>query len=366
VAKNIEALGGKLVKDAAYEFAYFDVVLPSRSLSQGIDLLSEALAHAKVDAVSLAAAKSRETKVSKGLLGSAERAAVSELLPELHPGNPLGAPLGFPEHEFNMLTIPLVERFYKERYVAENLTIVVTGDVDAQEVAGKVEAAFKDMPRGRAGSRSKPSERALAGPRAILRTNPETTTGAAVAIGFRGPVWGTSDALALDVLMALLVDGTASRTQQRLNSGDASFSTPAAIRQFETDGGSVTFSLLCDPDSLDAAEGELLRLVEQARSTQVSADEFRDGRARSSNATFSPVSIRAPGRATAIAALHGQPGSDEAWSAGLKAIRPEDLIAVGASTSTSSGRCCRDGPRQSRGDEEEFRSRPAFRRSRRY
>jgi len=329
MAKNVGTLGGKFVKDAAYEFAYFDLSLPSRSLNQGLDLLFESIAHAKVDAVTLASAKSHEVNRSAGMLGSAERAAVSSMLADLHPGNALGAPLGMPENEINLATIPLVERFYKEHYVAENLTIMVSGDVDAQEVAGKVEAAFKDMPRGRAGSRSKLSERALSGPRTMVRGTPEGVKGAAVAIGFRGPAWDTSDALAVDVLMALLVDGAASRTQRIFDSGNAAFLNSAAIRQFEIDGGSVTLSLLCHPDSLDDAEDELLKIVEQARSTPIQSDEFEMAvSAVLQRDLFSRIDQTGVGRATAVAVLRGMPGGDEVHVQRLKALRPEDLIAV--------------------------------------
>ena len=329
MAKEVGALGGKLVREKAYEFAYFDLSLPSRSLNQGLDLLSDAIIHAKVDATVLAAAKTQVINQSSGVLQSAERAAVSAMLAELHERNPLGAPLGLPEIEINMATIPLVERFYKEHYVAENLTLMVTGDVDAEEVVGKVEAAFKNMPHGRAASRSKLSERPLSGPRTILRRNPEGTAGAAVAIGFRGPAWGTSDALAVDVLMALLVDGAASRTQRRLNSGSADFMNASAIRQFEIDGGSVTLSFMSDPDSLDDAESELLRTVEQARSTPIQSGEFEQAVTTIlQRDLFSRVDQAGLGRATAVSVLRGMPGADEVYVQRLRALRPEDLTAV--------------------------------------
>src|SRR2546430_4152025 len=47
---------------------------------------------------------------------------------------------------YNQLTHEQVMEYYKARYVPNNLTFVVVGDVSAAEVRTKVEEFFKDRP----------------------------------------------------------------------------------------------------------------------------------------------------------------------------------------------------------------------------
>src|SRR5467141_1744758 len=143
------------------------------------------------------------------------------------------------------------------------------------------------------------------------------------------PPWGTADALALDALMAVLVDSPISRTQTRLNAGNAEFIRAAAVREYETDGGTVALTFAVDPDSVLDAEGAIITLIEQARSSPITQEEFQAGvwsivqRDLGSRSDQSGV-----GRALALAMLRGAPGSDDAYLQRVKALRPEDLVAV--------------------------------------
>jgi len=274
-------------------------------------------------------AMGRVKGLSRTLLADADRVAVNPVRARLHEGNPLVNPLAIHEHELSGITTTLVQRFYRDRYVAENLTVVVTGDVDAEEVAQKVAAAFQGMRRGKATSRSRFSERAFEGPRAFFETNATGTNGGAVTVGFRAPVWGSADALAMDVLMAVLVDSPTSRTQTALNAGKADYVRASAIREYETDGGTVTLSFGSYPDSLEEAEGALLTLIEQARSTPVTPAELRAAAdAVLLRDLFARSDLSGVGRGVALGVLRGSPGADDAYVQRIRALRPEDLIAV--------------------------------------
>jgi hypothetical protein len=98
-----------------------------------------------------------------------------------------------------------------------------------------VQSAFASMPHGKASSRSRFREKPYDGSRSALVQSPADTRGAAVAVGFAAPPWGSADALALDALMAVLVDNPLSRAQLRLNGGTAEFMSAAAVREYEPD-----------------------------------------------------------------------------------------------------------------------------------
>jgi zinc protease len=327
--KEVYSIAGTYTSEAGYDYSYFDLTVPSRSFGAGLDLLAEGLTQPRINAQTVETALARAKGISRTALSSADGASVNAVRARLHEGNPLVSPLAVTEHEFSVVTPTLVERFYKDRYVAENLTVVVTGDVDSDEIVGKVEKAFGAMSRGKASSRSRISERPFPGPQVEIVRNSIETRGAAITVGFPAPVWGSADALAMDALMAVLVDSPTSRTQTRLNSGVAEYLRAAAVREYETDGGTIALAFAVNPDSIQDAEGAILNLIEQVRATPITVEECqtavrsvlqRDLAARSD--------VGGLGRALALATLRGAPGSDDAYLARMKALRPEDLVAV--------------------------------------
>jgi zinc protease len=327
--KEVYGLAGSFGSEAGYDYSYFDLSVPSRSFDAGLSLLAEGLTQPRLDAPVVDGALGRAKGLSRTILAGADRASVNVVRSTLHEGNPLVSPLAVSESEFSVVTPTLIQRFYHDHYVAENLTVVVVGDVDVEEVVGKVQKAFDAMPRGKAASRSRISEKPFQGPRIVIERDPTDTRGAAITVGFPAPVWGSADALALDALMAVLVDSPSSRAQARLNSGAAEFLSAAAIREYETDGGTIALAFAVNPDSIQEAEGAVLNLIAQARATPITQDECQ---AALRSVIQRDLAVRSDlsglGRALALATLRNAPGSDDAYFARMKAIRPEDLVAV--------------------------------------
>ena len=327
--KDVYALAGTFAGEAGYDYSSFDLTLPARSLGAGLNFLAEGLTQARLDGPVVDIALGRAKALARTVLADADRAAVNTVRARLHEGTPLVSPLAIYEHEFSGVTPTLIQRFYRDYYVAENLTVVVTGDVDAEEVAQKVQEAFKDMQHGKASSRARFNQRAFVGPRAVLERAPTGTGGAAVTVGFQAPAWGTADALALEALMAVLVDSPSSRTQARLNTGSAEFIRASALREYETDGGTISLSFAVDPDSVGDAEGALLTLIEQARSTPIGPEEFQAAvRTTLQRELYARTDLSGVGRAVALGVLRGMPGWDDAFVQRVKALHPEDLVAV--------------------------------------
>jgi len=327
--KEVLALAGGYQSEAGYDYSHFDLTLPSRSFAKGVDLLADGLLHARLDQAVVDPALGRARALARTVLGQVDQASVNYVRAELHAGTPLVSPLAIPEDEFTLINPTLIQRFYHEYYVAENMTIMVSGDVDAEDAVKKVEEAFQGAPRGKAASRSRFSEKAFDGPKVQLVKASRETPGATVTIGFRAPAWGTADALALDAMMSLLVDSPISRTQKKLNAGNAEFLRAIAIREYETDGGTVALSFGSQPDSLDDAEGAALAMIQQARSTPIGSEEFEAAiRTLLQRNAFERETQAGSGHTTALAVLRGAPGSDEVYVQRLKALRPEDLIAA--------------------------------------
>src|SRR4051812_1623671 len=190
--KDVYGLAGTFASEAGYDFSYFDLTVPSRSFETGLGLLAEGITQPRLDGPVVDEALARAKALSRTTLGGADRASVNAVRARLHAGSPLVSPLAVTEAEFSVLTPTLVQRFYREHYVAENLTVVVTGDVDAEDAAARVQKAFDAMPHGKAASRSRINEKAFQGPQIAIERNASGTRGAAIAVGFPAPVWGSA------------------------------------------------------------------------------------------------------------------------------------------------------------------------------
>jgi len=329
IQADLELVGGGIGSEVGYGYTYFQVTVPARSFGTGLDVLSDIVLHPRFDPRDLDQGIAQARVAARAVLGVPERAVVNPARDALHPGSPLSEPLAVPELELANIILNMARTFYSERYVAENMMIVVVGDVDPEDVARKIEIAFQDASKQKPPSRAKVSEKPLASSVFVSAANPQDTPGAALTAAFRAPAWGSADALAMDALLAVLVDTPSSRAQRKLAEGGGEFILAAAQRSFNEDGGTVSLSLRADPTRMKDAEGALLSLIAQARSTPVSQAELNDAvHAILGRDLFYSAELPGLARATALSCLQGRPGGDEVYEERLKALKPEDLAAV--------------------------------------
>ncbi|MGH7680749.1 MAG: M16 family metallopeptidase [Candidatus Eiseniibacteriota bacterium] len=331
IQADLDLIGGGVGSEVGYGYTSFQVTVPARSFGTGLDVLSDIVLHPRFDPRDLDQGIAQSRVATRAVLGVPERASVNPARDALHPGSPLSEPLAVPELELANIILNVARTFYSERYVAENMMIVVVGDLDPEDVARKVEIAFQDASKAKAPSRARVAEKPLAATAFVSAPNPQDTPGAAVTAAFRAPAWGSADALALDALLAVLVDTPSSRAEKVLEEGGGDFILAAAQRSFNEDGGTVSLSLRADPARMKEAEAALLTLIAGARSTPVSQEELNAAvHAILGRDLFYRAELPGLGRSTALACLQGRPGADEMYEQRLKALKPEDLAAVAA------------------------------------
>lgn len=321
-------VGGRYSGEVSNASILYEMDLPARSFKQGIETLGDIVLHPSFETKLVENAKSLARTASRNALGHAALASMNPLRDALHPANTLGAPASVPELEIGSLTATLVARFHKAWFTGDNILVVVAGDVDPEEAAQTVAAAFSTVSTSKAPGRSRSSEKPLSGTKVLNLVNPDGTGGAAATIGFRAPAWGTADALALDALFALLADYSDARLQRRL--GEAAFLHGAsAQRSFEADGGTVAISMAVAPENLLDADAILLAEIERARFTPIDDEEFRHTiDAMIARDLVVQGDLAGVGRVTAYGAMQLKPGSDEVYAARLRALKKEDLVAV--------------------------------------
>jgi zinc protease len=330
VRKEAESFGGTLGSESGYTNIIYNMTVPARYVNRALDILSDAVLHPSFNQYPLEQSVAKARGESRGALSAAGGVSLNALRESLYGDTPPGTPLHAPELEVAALTLPIVQRYYKENFVADRITVVVVGDVEAEPVADQIAAAFKDVPAGK--SRPHPRVQApkeLKDPIVRAVPSPPDADGSVVAAGFRAPLWGTADATALDVLLAVLVDAPGSRLERRLREGGNDFGAAAAQRSFGPDPGFVALVLSADPGRMADAEGILAQEIEKVRSQPVTAEECQAAiHSILARELMSRSELWGLGRATALAYYQGHPGADEVYAQRVSAVRPEDLSGV--------------------------------------
>jgi zinc protease len=327
--QDILSVGGNLSSETGYGYTLFTITVPSRFVDRAVQDLAEALIHPRIDSYFLEQGKGKAQNAVRDVLSTPAGPSLNLVRATLWAGTPMSAPAAVPSIEISNASLTMLQRFYTQHYVAGNLTLVATGDVDSGELAGKLAAAFADMPQGPTSEVRPLQEKPFAGPKVIVQKDPSDTQGAAITIGFRGPVGGSADALAMDALLALLVDSPDSRFRQRLAAGANEFTGMDAARSFELEGGIFTVVLRVPPLKLVDAEDVLLGEIEKVKNTPITDQEFTSAiRTVEAKDLFPEAELLGLGRATAVSDMLGEVGGDEVYFDRLHAIRREDLTAV--------------------------------------
>lgn len=329
--KDVESFGGSIGSESGYSSIVYNMTVPARYVSRALGVLSDAVVHPTFSQYTVDQALTKARRDSRGFLSSASGAGLNSVRSALYGETPLGAPANVPELEIAALTSSILQRYYNENVVAENVTVVVVGDVESEEVSQEVAAAFKDLPSGKARAKTRFSLKPLSGPVLAWQPNPPYADGAALVAGFRAPAWGTADAVALDVLFAVLVDAPGSRFDRRLQGqeGAEAVGAAGARRSFSPDGGIVALTLSGDASRMKDAEGMLVQEIEKVRSQPVTPEECAAGiRAVLTREVSNRSEVWGLGRATAFAYYQGHPGADEVDAQRVKAVTPEDLTGV--------------------------------------
>jgi zinc protease len=326
--KEAASLGGSYGSESGYSQIIYNMTVPARHVTRALDILSDAVLHPLFNQWTVDQALGKARGESRGALSAAGGVTINSVRAALYGETPLGAPVHAPELEIAALNLSILERFYKENYLAENVTVVVDGDVESAVVADQVAAAFKDLPAGKARAKARITVKELPGPIVRWEDSPPDAQGSVVTAGFRAPAWGTADAVALDVLMAVLVDAPGSRFERRLQEGAGEFAA-AAHRSLGPDGSVILLTLAADPSRMPDAEGMLVQEIERVRSQPVTPEEVAAGiRAVLARDAGSQTELWGLARGTALAYFQGRPGADEVMAPRVRAVRAEDVTGV--------------------------------------
>ena len=146
IAQKVQDVGGYINAYTSFDRTVFWIDVPKDGVATALDILSDAMMNSTLPAEEYG--KEQEVIRREFAMGmdDPDRMAGQLLLGTAYQKHPYRLPVIGDIEIYNQLTRDQVMEYYKTRYVPNNLTFIVVGDVDAQKVREQLTAFFKDYP----------------------------------------------------------------------------------------------------------------------------------------------------------------------------------------------------------------------------
>ena len=146
IAQAVQDVGGYINAYTSFDRTVYWIDVPKAGVSAALEILSDAMMNSTLPPEEYA--KEQEVIRREFAMGfdDPDRVSGQLLFATAYQRHPYRLPVIGLLDVFNQLTQEQVMQYYKSRYVPNNLTFVVVGDVDAKQVQQQLADLFKDHP----------------------------------------------------------------------------------------------------------------------------------------------------------------------------------------------------------------------------
>ena len=326
LTRAIERGGGEINAWTAFDHTVYHAVLGRDHTDGAIDAIGDALLAPRVDPDELR--REREIILEEIRQGADDpaRSVAQSLFATAFVAHPYRRPVIGTADSVRRLGERQLLEFFRSFYVADNLTLVVAGDVDPSRVKKAVERRFRSMPSGRP-QRCVAAEPVQSAPRAscTLRDVSE----AYLSVGFHVPAARHPDVAALDVAAILLGQNESARLPRMLRDRDQLATSAYANVHALRDPGLLVLSATSKGNDAHAVVGGLVdRSLELT--DELSTEELDKARIAAETGFVRQLET-AQGRARSIgwhATVAGDPQFGHVYLDRIRAVRRHDVAAV--------------------------------------
>jgi zinc protease len=276
IAQTIQDVGGYINAYTSFDRTVFWIDVPKDGVAVALDMLADAMMNSTLPAEEYA--KEQEVIRREFAMGmdDPDRMAGQLLFATAYQRHPYRLPVIGLIDVFNQLTSDDVMRYYRARYVPNNLTFIVVGDVDADAVVKQLGDFFKDYPAKSLAPVYIPSEPPQLGRREIHQEFVTELT--RLSLAWHIPEITHPDVPTLDLLSTILGDGRSSRLYRQLREESGLAHGVSAFSYTPGDPGLLGIDATVDPGNRDAARDLVLKIAEEIRANGVTPGELTKGK----------------------------------------------------------------------------------------
>jgi len=259
IAQKIQDVGGYINAYTSFDRTVYWIDVPKDGVPVALDILADAMMNSTLPVEEYA--KEQEVIRREFAMGmdDPDRMAGQLLFATAYQRHPYRLPVIGLLDVFNQLTRDDVMRYYQARYVPNNLTFIVVGDVDTDAVCQQLGDFFSGHPAKSLRPLFIPNEPPQLGRR---ETHQEFVTELTrLSLAWHIPEVTHPDVPALDLLSTILGDGRSSRLYRQLREETGLAYGVSAFSYTPGDPGLLGTDATVEPENRDAARDLILKIV---------------------------------------------------------------------------------------------------------
>ena len=276
IAQKIQDVGGYINAYTSFDRTVFWIDVPKDGVATALDVLADAMMNSTLPPEEYM--KEQEVIRREFAMGldDPDRVAGLLLFATAYQRHPYHFPVIGDIEIYNQLTQDQVMQYYKTRYVPNNLTFVVVGDVDAAKMRQQLTEFFKAYPGKSLKPVFIPEEPPQLGRRDVHQEFATELTH--LSLAWHIPEVTNPDVPALDLLSTILGDGRSSRLYRRVREEAGLAYRISAFSYTPGDPGLFGIDATLDPKKREAAEQLVLHILDEVKQSGVSAEELMKAR----------------------------------------------------------------------------------------
>ena len=272
IAQKIQDVGGYINAYTSFDRTVFWIDVPKDGVATALGVLTDAMMNSTLPPEEYR--KEQEVIRREFAMGmdDPDRVAGLLLFGTAYQRHPYRFPVIGEFEIYNQLTQEQVMQYYKTRYVPNNLTFIVVGDVDAEKVRQQLTELFTPYPEKSLKPVFIPAEPPQLGRREVHREFPTELTH--LSLAWHIPEVTNPDVPALDLLSTILGDGRSSRLYRRVREEAGLAFGIGAFSYTPGDPGLFGIDATVDPKKREAAEQLVMGIVDEVKQAGVTAEEL--------------------------------------------------------------------------------------------
>ena len=272
IAQKIQNVGGYINAYTSFDRTVFWIDVPKDGIATALDVLADAMMNSTLPPEEYQ--KEQEVIRREFAMGldDPDRVVGLRLFATAYQRHPHRFPVIGEIEIYNQLTHEQVMQYYKTRYVPNNLTFVVAGDVDAEKVRQQLTEFFKAYPEKSLKPLFIPEEPPQLGRREVHEEFATELTH--LSLAWHIPEVTNPDVPALDLLSSILGDGRSSRLYRRVREEAGLAYRISAFSYTPGDPGLFGIDATLDPKKREAAEQLVLRILDEVKQAGVTTEEL--------------------------------------------------------------------------------------------
>jgi zinc protease len=272
IAQKVQDVGGYINAYTSFDRTVFWIDVPKDGVPVALDVLSDAMMNSTLPAEEYA----REQEVIRREfamgMDDPDRMAGQLLFATAYQRHPYQLPVIGLLDVYNQLTRDQVMQYYRARYVPNNLTFIVVGDVDADAIYQQLGDFFKDHPAKSLQPVFIPHEPPQLGRREIHQDFVTELT--RLSLAWHIPEITHPDVPALDLLSTILGDGRSSRLYRQIREEKGLAYGVSAFSYTPGDPGLLGIDATVEPEKRDATRDLVLKILDDIKTGGVTPEEL--------------------------------------------------------------------------------------------